>query len=164
VDKAYYSVPPEHTTRQVWVRWDSRLVRIFNRRMQQIALHGKHEPGRFSTQRDHIHTEKITTAERGTTYLLTKARSIGPQTALWAEAMLAARGVAGVRVLVGLLNLARLHSCELIEKACAVAVTYPATPGCRGRQHRPHEDSSATRSGWTSNRCSLTSCPTAGGE
>lgn len=126
VDKAYYSVPPEYTTRQVWVRWDSRVVRIFNRRMEQIALHGKQEPGRFSTQGEHIHSEKITAAERGTTYLLTKARSIGPQTAVWAEAMIAARGVAGVRVLMGLLNLAKLHSCELIEQACAVAVTYQA--------------------------------------
>ena len=126
VDNAYYSLPPEYVTRQVWVRWDSRLVRIFNRRMEQIALHGKHEAGRFSTQGAHIHTEKITAAERGTTYLLGKARSIGPQTALWAEAMIAARGVAGVRVLMGLLNLAKLHSCELIEQACAVAVTYQA--------------------------------------
>ncbi len=89
-------------------------------------MHSKQEPGRFSTQREHIHTEKITIAERGTTYLLTKARSIGPQTAVWAEAMIAARGIAGVRVLVGLLNLAKVHSCELIEQASAVAVTYQA--------------------------------------
>ena len=30
VDKAYYSVPPEYLGRAVWVRWDGRLVRIFN--------------------------------------------------------------------------------------------------------------------------------------
>ena len=45
VEKAYYSVPPEYVTRRVWVRWDSRLVRIFDHKMQQIALHTKREPG-----------------------------------------------------------------------------------------------------------------------
>lgn len=30
VQKAYYSVPPEYVGRQVWARWESRLVRIFN--------------------------------------------------------------------------------------------------------------------------------------
>ena len=50
VDKAYYSVPPEYLARRVWVRWDARLVRIFNERLEQIAVHVRHEPGRFSTQ------------------------------------------------------------------------------------------------------------------
>ena len=50
VDHAYYSVPPEYLARRVWVRWDARLVRIFNDRMEQIAVHVKQEPGRFSTQ------------------------------------------------------------------------------------------------------------------
>jgi hypothetical protein len=37
--RAYYSVPPEYVGRQVWVRWESRLVRVFNQRREQIALH-----------------------------------------------------------------------------------------------------------------------------
>ena len=49
VDKAFYSVPPEYLSRSVWVRWDTRLVRIFDRRMQQIAVHTRSEPGRFRT-------------------------------------------------------------------------------------------------------------------
>jgi hypothetical protein len=54
VERAYYSVPPEHLGRRVWARWDGHLVRIFNERLEQIALHVKHEPGRFSTQSAHI--------------------------------------------------------------------------------------------------------------
>ena len=50
VEHAYYSVPPEYLARRVWVRWDARLVRVFNDRMEQIAVHVKQEPGRFSTQ------------------------------------------------------------------------------------------------------------------
>ena len=126
VDKAYYSVPPEYITRRVWVRWNGRLVRVFNDRWEQIAVHAKAEPGRFSTDTTHIAVEKTTAAERGTTELLFKASHIGPAAAQWAEAMLAVRGVAGVRVLVGLLSLTHQHSYEIIEKACGIAATYQA--------------------------------------
>ncbi|MGZ6869478.1 MAG: Mu transposase domain-containing protein, partial [Frankiaceae bacterium] len=34
---AYYSVPPEYLARRVWVRWDARMVRVFNDRMEQVA-------------------------------------------------------------------------------------------------------------------------------
>ena len=65
VAKAYYSVPPEYLGRTVWVRWDARLVRVFNQRMEQIAMHVRHERGRFSTQGEHIAPEKISGIERG---------------------------------------------------------------------------------------------------
>ncbi len=39
VAKAYYSAPPEYLGRTVWARWDERLVRVFNHRFEQIALH-----------------------------------------------------------------------------------------------------------------------------
>ena len=37
VDKAYYSVPPEYLGRQVWVRWDNHMVRVFNRGRVLVA-------------------------------------------------------------------------------------------------------------------------------
>lgn len=58
VAKAYYSVPPEYLGREVWARWDGRLVRIFNSRFQQITLHVQCEPGKFSTQDEHIPAAK----------------------------------------------------------------------------------------------------------
>jgi transposase len=121
VDKAYYSVPPEHVGRRVWVRWDSRLVRVFNLGMQQIAVHVKQEPGRFSTQGQHIVSEKINSIERGAAWLLGRVRQVGPHSSAWAEAMIAARGVEGVRVLQGLLSLAQRYSAAQIERACEVA-------------------------------------------
>ena len=72
VDKAYYSAPPEYLSRTVWVRWDSRMVRIFNRRMEQIAVHVKHEPGRFSTESPHIAPQKRSGIENGVTHMLEK--------------------------------------------------------------------------------------------
>src|SRR5690606_29122818 len=59
VDKAYYSAPPEYVGRRLWVRWDSRLVRIFDDRFNLIATHSKCEPGRFRTANQHIPKEKV---------------------------------------------------------------------------------------------------------
>jgi len=47
-----------------------------------------YEAGRFSTQSGHIDSRKISSVERGTTWLLRKARQIGPQADRWAQAML----------------------------------------------------------------------------
>ena len=124
VEKAYYSVPPEYLARPVWVRWDARLVRIFDERMKSIAVHVKHEPGRFSTQSQHIAGPKINGVERGAAWLLGKVRRIGPQSLRWAEAVIANRGVEGVRVLQGLLNLAQRHPSEALEQACDVASSH----------------------------------------
>lgn len=126
VAKAYYSVPPEYLTRTVWVRWDNRLVRIFNQRFEQIALHVRQEPGRFSTLGEHIAKEKIGGIERGTAYLLAKVSLIGEHTRQWAEAMIVARGIEGTRVLLGLLALTKKHPSESLEKACEIALSHAA--------------------------------------
>jgi len=126
VDKSYYSVPPEFVTRRVWVRWDSRVVRVFNQRMEQIAMHVKQEAGRFSTQDAHLADEKISAVERGAEYLLRKASAIGKQTECWAAELVSRRGIQSVRVLQGLLALSQKHSAEEIEKACEIAVSYGA--------------------------------------
>ena len=126
VAKAYYSVPPEYLGRPLWVRWDLRVVRIFNSRMEQIAVHVRQEPGRFSTQDQHIASEKRSGVERGAVYLLSRARLIGENSVRWAEAMIQARGIEGVRVLQGLLSLVHRHDAEAIERACEVAFSHGA--------------------------------------
>lgn len=126
VNHAYYSVPPEYIARDVWARWDGRLVRIFNHRMEQIAVHAQQKPGRFSTQDQHIADEKISKVERGAAYLLNQASLIGPETERWAQAMLEHRGIEGVRVLTGLMSLAGRHSSAELERACATARSHGA--------------------------------------
>jgi transposase len=124
VARAYYSAPPEYLGRRVWARWDGRCVRLFNDRLELIATHVRHEPGRFSTQRVHIAREKISAVERGATWLLGQTRRIGTQAARWSEAVLQARGIEGVRVLQGLLSLAGKHRRDSLEKACEIALSY----------------------------------------
>jgi transposase len=125
-DKAYYSAPPEYVGHRLWVRWDSRLVRIFNDRWEQVAVHAKAEPGRFRTANEHIPKEKFSAVERGTDALLRQIAAIGPHTRQWAEATTQARGVEAVRVLVGLKNLAGKHPSEALEEACRVALSHGA--------------------------------------
>jgi len=130
VDKTFYSVPPEYLGRRVLVRWDSRLVRVYigNRvgQLKQIAIHTKREPGRFSTDPKHIASEKISSVERGAGWMLKKISRIGPQATGWAKAMLEARGIAGVRVLVGLMSLSGKYPADEIDSACGVALTHEA--------------------------------------
>jgi transposase len=126
VDKAYYSAPPEYLGRRLWVRWDGRLVRLFNQRFEQIAVHVRHEPGRFSTQTQHLAAEKISGVERGAAWLLSRIRLVGPDATQWALGMMQSRGVEGVRVLQGLLALAKRYHVDQLERACAIAHSHGA--------------------------------------
>lgn len=126
VKGAYYSVPPEFMGQEVWARWDGRVVRLFDARMRPIAIHAQQAPGKFSTLNTHIHPHKINNLERGTTWLLQQVDRIGIQSKAWAESMLQARGIEGVRVLMGLLSLGNKHSRNEIERACEVAAGYGA--------------------------------------
>jgi hypothetical protein len=126
VERAYYSVPPEYLARTVWVRWDARLVRIFNDRMEPLRVHARQEAGRFSTHPAHIASEKISGVERGAAWHLARVRRLGPHSARWAEGVIAARGVEAVRVLMGLLSLAGRHPVAAIERACGIASGYGA--------------------------------------
>lgn len=126
LQQAYYSVPPEYVGRPVWARWESRLVRIFNPRREQIALHPRHEPGKFATDAAHIHAHKRVLIERGADWLLDRARLLGPCSGTWAEHMFKTRGPQSLRVLHGLLALAEKHPVAQLEAASRQAVAYGA--------------------------------------
>jgi transposase len=121
VGKAFYSVSPEYLGVDVWVRWNSRTVKILNHRLEQITVHCAQEPGRFSTQAAHIAPEKTHMIERGIEFLLRKVRILGPQSTRWAESTLEARGIEGQRTIQGLLSLSRKFEAEQIEGACEIA-------------------------------------------
>ena len=122
VAKSYYSVPPEFLGREVWVRWDSRLIRVFNDQFEQIAVHPRVEPGRFNTSRAHLADKKISAVERGAEYMLLKTVSIGTEASLWAKAMLDTRGIEGVRVLQGFIHLAKKYPARAINQASKTAL------------------------------------------
>jgi hypothetical protein len=93
-------------------------VRVFNQKFESIAVHIKQPPGKFSTQRVHLASEKISGVERGATWLLAKAGGIGPEAQAWAAAMLEHRGVEGLRVLQGLAALAAKQGTRRLRNRC----------------------------------------------
>lgn len=119
VQKAYYEVPEEYIGREVWVRWDARLVHVYNLRLESIAVHARMEPGRFSRQP--TTRGRLGGVERTAAYYLKKALLIGPESGAWADQILAQRGPIGIRVLQGLLALTRRYPGAHIEHACEQA-------------------------------------------
>lgn len=122
--KAYYSVPPEHVGRQVWVRGEAKLLHIYTLLMRQIAVHTLVEAGRFATDATHVHPHKRNAIEWGGDYLLERCKLIGPHSGAWAAAMYGNRGPIGMRVLQGLLQLARKHPVGQLEQASEKAVRH----------------------------------------
>lgn len=121
VGKAYYSVPPEYLGHTLWVRWDLRMVRIYDEQLRPICVHALKPPGKFSTHPEHLASEKISAVERGLDWQLAKIALVGAKTHAWAVGCVAARGVQASRVLQGLMALTRKHRSELIEGACDTA-------------------------------------------
>lgn len=121
IDRAFYSTPPEYVGREVWARWDARTVRLFDNDFHLIAMFARSEQGKFNTKTQHIATEKINSVERGGAYLLKKAGSIGVASTRWSQAMLREKGIAGHRVLQGLIALTNKYRCDQIEQACDIA-------------------------------------------
>ena len=126
VARAYYSAPPEYVGREVWVRWDSRLVRLFTEKWEQIAIHVRAEPGRFSTDSHHIPKKRVSSIERGADVMLRQLAIVGHSVKDWSEAMLQARGVEGIRVLQGLKALASRHEATALDRACRIAMSHGA--------------------------------------
>jgi transposase len=120
--RAYYSVPPEHVGRQVWVRWESRLLRVINQRREVIAVHALAEPGKFTTDPTHLNSPYRRVVQESLEHLLDRARLIGPQTGSWAQSMVQQRGPIGTRVLHGLLALAQKHPVKALEQASQQAL------------------------------------------
>jgi hypothetical protein len=95
----------------------------------------RYEPDRFSTLGERVVPEKNCGTERGAEWLLTKVRGIGPHASEWAAAMLRARGIAGGRVLQGMLALDKRYATDDIERACETMLSYGAFHLIRKSHH-----------------------------
>ena len=126
VDRSYYSAPPEFVGRTVWARWDGQVVRLFDHKLRQIAIHARHEPGRFATDAKHIAAEKRGGIERGAAWWLAKADAIGSGAGLWARELLERRGIHALRALIGLAGLTRKYTAASVNDACRVARSHGA--------------------------------------
>lgn len=126
VARAYYSAPPEFVGRTVWARWDGRVVRLFDERLTQIAIHPQHEPGRFATDDRHIAPQKRSGLERGAAWWLRRADTVGTNAGRWAEAVVTQRGVHALRAVMGLVGLTKSHRDADVDRACRIACGHGA--------------------------------------
>jgi len=121
VDKAYYTVPPEYIGQTVWVRWDSREVRVFNQRGEQIKLHAHLQPRQF---------DKVLGVgggdgplERQIDYWLKRAQELGAPCGQWSQGVLQHKGPLGLRSIMGLIRLTDDYSFKTVNDACASALS-----------------------------------------
>jgi len=123
VAKAYYHVPPEYLRREVWVRYDSRQVRIFveqkDSSLKLIQTHRRLEPGQFTNPRGL--GGGYGPVEAHLQYWLKRAQQLGSSCAQWAQELADQRGIGGIRSLMGLVSLVDRHSFAAVNRACAKA-------------------------------------------
>lgn len=117
--KAYYEAPPEYIGRAVWVRWDGRMVRILNERLEQIAIHPRLEPGQFS--------RCLGTAGasgpvlKSCRYWIDRASLFGEACGNWSRQIFEQRGPQALRAIIALCGLSAKHHAGAIDRVCARA-------------------------------------------
>jgi hypothetical protein len=122
VARSYYEVPPEYIGCQLWVRWDSRTVRVFNERFEQVAMHARIEEGRFSrTLGTGGHSQPVIASCQ---HWISRAGLLGDSCAKWSDALYQKRGPEALRSIIGLCNLIKQHSSMSIEAACGKAIEH----------------------------------------
>ena len=120
VEKAFYETPPELIGRQVWVRWDSRCVRIFNERMEQVAMHTRIEAGKFSRS---LGAGGLSAPVQSSwRYWINRAAVLGESCGQWAQQAFNSRGPESLRAIMGLCQLIKKHSAVALNTACAKAI------------------------------------------
>ncbi len=121
VAKAFYEAPPEYIGSRVWVRWDSRVVRILNERCEQVQMHTRLEPGKFSRvlgcagMSRPVHSSCL--------YWIDRIGMMGECCRRWAQAAVDTRGPEALRSLMGLWGLRKAHTASAINHACQRSLT-----------------------------------------
>lgn len=126
VAKSFYQVPPEYIGRQVWVRWDGRVVRILSERLDQVQIHTRIEPGKFSRSLGTGgHSRPVIASCR---YWVERISLLGSACQQWGQVQVENRGPEALRSLMGLWSLRKTHSSAALDAACRRA---QAAGACR---------------------------------
>lgn len=120
VARAFYEAPPEYIGRQVWVRWDSRMVRIVNQRHEQVQAHPVIEPGKFSRTLNCAGMSRPVLAS--CRYWSERLGLLGDHCQAWASASVEKRGPEALRSLMGLWSLSKKYPSRRIDLACQQAL------------------------------------------
>jgi len=125
VDGSYYEVPQEYRSRQLWVRWDARTVRVFNHQFELLRTFAKGRKGQFSSSLG-TRGRRSASIEQDAAWWIRKAGRFGSHCGLWAMEVVAERGAPGIRVLQGLNALGRKYTNKALDQACEQALAMSA--------------------------------------
>jgi transposase len=126
--RSYYEVPPEYIGHQLWIRWDTRLVRVFDTNMQSIIRHLRLQPGNYSRVLG-ARGSHPTAPYRTTAHWIDQVQEhLGNAAQSWAVNVSIHRSEQAPRILQGLINLKRRHCEQAINQACQRALD-------RGQHH-----------------------------
>ena len=119
VESAYYSVPPGHIGKRLFVQWDELYVRILEPSTGQLLReHIRQRKGSFRTWRE----DRPATVPPTTLELLSRANRAGKSIGELCAEIHRRDGETGVRRMLGVFRLARNFGQARVEDACQVAL------------------------------------------
>jgi len=120
IDKHYYSVPHQLLKKELWARTTARTVEVFHVG-QRVASHVRTSGnGQHSTQRDHMPAHHKFREDWTPQRLLAWAARVGPNVAIFAEAVMRDRKhpEQGYRTCLGVIRLADRFGRDRLDAAC----------------------------------------------
>jgi transposase len=121
VKGAYYPIPEEHLGKEVEVRFDERMVRVFIDN-KPVITHARVSKG-TTAPRTFARAREVPTCraafERSA---ILHARELGPHTGMLGDAAVAARGTAAYRFVQSLRGMHRKYGATVVEEAAQLAV------------------------------------------
>ena len=108
----YYPVPPHLVGQDLEVRWDNRLVHVYEGETL-VAVHRRVAPGRFAPRPGESEVP-TSTQQAYLAKLIRRCERIGEDLKLWAEAAQAERGIRALRLIQGALSLVRKYPREVV--------------------------------------------------
>lgn len=124
IEGAYYSVPCQYLGEEVTVHSDAKIIRVYNRTGEEIAVHIRQLKGRFRTLEDHLPEHKRWSRLRQEDRMKEQSARLGKEVSAWADRVFEERGVLAFRVLQGVISLSRKYSAEQINSACGKALLF----------------------------------------
>lgn len=122
VKGSYYEVPAQYIGKQVWARWDAAMVRVFDSRMEQIAVHTRLAKGSFSRVLGVGGCRG--SVEQSVSYYRGKVIAMGEHTLRWADLVIASDKDRALRRLQGLLGLKGKYPGRRINEAARKALIH----------------------------------------
>jgi len=123
-EKAFYSAPTRHVGRQVWIRGDSKLARIYVQG-EVVATHKRVAEGKRSTNYAHYPPERAAYAMRDPEHLIRQAYRKGNHVGRFTKRILAGTFPwAYLRQVQKLLRLCDRFGPKRVDQACARALAF----------------------------------------